>query len=40
MTHKSKAFPLLRTFVIFVETQFNTTVKTVRTDNGLEFKEK
>ena len=39
MAHKSNAFPLLKAFIIFVEKQFATAVKVVRTDNGLEFKE-
>ena len=39
MTSKSNAFPLLQTFVSFVETQFGTPVKSIRTDNGLEFQD-
>ena len=40
MAHKSNAFPLLRAFLISVETQFDATVKVIRSDNGLEFKDK
>jgi len=39
MAHKSNAFPLLKAFVIFVQTQFDAHVKVIRTDNGMEFKE-
>jgi len=39
LAHKSNAFPLLKAFVIFVEKQFGTTVKVIRSDNGLEFKD-
>ena len=37
MAHKSNAFPLLKTLVTFVEKQFSTCVKVVRSDNGMEF---
>ena len=40
MAHKSNAFPLLKTFVIFIANQFGSSVKIIRTDNGLELKEK
>ena len=40
MAHKSNAFPLLKAFLVFVETQFGTSVKIIRSDNGLEFKNK
>ena len=39
MANKSNVFPLLRAFIIFVKTQFGATVKTIRSDNGLEFKD-
>jgi len=39
LAHKSNAFPLLKAFVVFVENQFGVTVKVIRSDNGLEFKE-
>ena len=34
---KSNAFHILKAFILMVENQFNTTVKTIRSDNGLEF---
>ncbi|GJZ50579.1 cysteine-rich receptor-like protein kinase 8 [Tanacetum coccineum] len=37
MIHKSDAFTVLKTFLKFVETQFDTKVKCVRSDNALEF---
>ena len=37
LSHKSNATSLLHAFIIFAEKHFNTTVKTVRSDNGLEF---
>ncbi|GJX44462.1 retrovirus-related pol polyprotein from transposon TNT 1-94 [Tanacetum coccineum] len=37
MTNKSDAFAILKVFLKFVELQFNTKVKCVRTDNALEF---
>ena len=40
MAHKSNAFPLLKAFIIFVHNQFGIAVKMVRSDNGLEFKDK
>ena len=40
MAHKSNALSLLRAFLIFVKTQFGATVKVIRSDNGLEFKDK
>lgn len=39
LAHKSNAFPLLKAFVVFVERQFEATVKIIRSDNGLEFKD-
>jgi len=39
MAHKSNAFPLLKAFIIFVENQFGLTVKIIRSDNGMEFKD-
>ena len=39
MAHKSNAFPLLKTFVTFVEKKFSTCVKVLRSDNGMEFKD-
>lgn len=39
MSSKSNVFSLLKSFVSLVENQFATTIKRVRTDNGLEFKE-
>jgi hypothetical protein len=37
MKSKSEARSLLQNFIIYVKTQFNLTVKCVRSDNGLEF---
>jgi len=34
---KSNAFPILKSFLAFVHTQFQTTVKIIRSDNGVEF---
>jgi len=39
LAHKSNAFPPLKAFSTFVEKQFGTTIKIIRTDNGLEFKD-
>jgi len=39
LAHKSNAFPLWRAFILFVEKQHGASVKILRTDNGLEFKE-
>jgi len=39
MAHKSNAFPLLKAFVSFLEQQFDTHVKVIRSDNGMEFKD-
>ncbi|XP_075091973.1 uncharacterized protein LOC142172099 [Nicotiana tabacum] len=36
---KSNALHILKGFIAMIETQFNTTVKAIRTDNGLEFTE-
>lgn len=37
LTCKSNTLEVLKTFISMVENQFNTTVKSIRTDNGLEF---
>lgn len=37
MSRKSNAFPLLKSFILFIENQFSTTVKSLGTDNALEF---
>jgi len=37
LSSKSNALQTLKAFIAMVENQFQTTVKTVRTDNGLEF---
>ena len=37
LSHKSNATALLQAFIIFVEKQYDANVKTVRSDNGLEF---
>nr|GEW97177.1 cysteine-rich RLK (receptor-like protein kinase) 8 [Tanacetum cinerariifolium] len=37
MVNKSDAFAILKTFLKFVETQFNAKVKCIRSDNALEF---
>lgn len=34
---KQCVFPVLKEFINMITTQFNKTVKQVRTDNGLEF---
>ena len=39
MATKSVAFPLLKTFVTYVEKQYEATVKIIRIDTGLEFKD-
>jgi len=39
MSTKSNAFPLLKSFVAYVETQFHVSVQSVRSDNGLEFQD-
>lgn len=39
MSTKSNAFPLLQSFVTYIENQFGLSVKTIITDNGLEFKD-
>lgn len=38
-SHKSNAFPLLQGFISYVQTQSQAIVKTVRSDNGVEFSE-
>jgi len=37
MRDKGEASMLLQNFVIMVKTQFGKEVKTIRSDNGLEF---
>jgi transposase InsO family protein len=37
MQHKSEARSLLQSFINLVENQFSTTIKIIRSDNGLEF---
>lgn len=37
MHQKSEAQQLLRNFILYVKTQFNTNVQNVRTKNGQEF---
>ena len=37
LSSKNNAFHILKDFVLMVENQFNTTIKTIRSDNGLEF---
>ncbi|CAO2825263.1 unnamed protein product [Amaranthus hypochondriacus] len=39
LQHKSQAFSTLLTFVNIAKTQFNSTVKTIRSDNALEFQD-
>ena len=39
LAHKSNAFPLLKAFVTFVENQFSASVKVIRSDNAMEFKD-
>ena len=39
MSTKSNAFPLLQSFITYIENQFGFSVKTIRTDNGSEFKD-
>jgi len=34
---KSNAFPILKSFLTFVQIQFHTIVKTIRSNNGMEF---
>jgi IS30 family transposase len=37
MQHKSKTQNLLKSFVIFAQTQFHANIKTIQVDNGSEF---
>jgi len=37
LSHKSNAFPILKSFLSFIQTQFHTTVRIIISDNGLEF---
>lgn len=39
-SHKTNVFTLLQAFVSYAETQFHTSIKSIRSDNGLEFCEK
>ena len=39
MSTKSNAFPLLQQFIAYVKTQFEVSVKIIRTDNGMEFQD-
>jgi len=36
---KSNAFPILKYFITFVQTQFHTSVKVIRADNGMNFSD-
>ena len=36
-THKSDTYSLMKHFLMLVKTQFNSSVKTIRSDNGTEF---
>jgi hypothetical protein len=38
MKHKSQRRSLVQSFLTFVQTQFNLTIKCIRIDNGPEFK--
>lgn len=40
MRHKSEAGKIIQNFITFVKTQFNIIIKTLRTDNGLEYLDK
>lgn len=40
MKHKSDAGGIIRNFITFIQTQFNIVIKTIRTDNGLEYLDK
>ena len=40
MSSKSNAFPLLQSFILFVEKQFGISVKAIRSDNESEFQDK
>lgn len=37
MKQKSESSNLIKSFIAYVKTQFNTCVKTLRSDNGPEF---
>ncbi|XP_075079942.1 uncharacterized protein LOC142165245 [Nicotiana tabacum] len=37
LTCKSNAIQVIKAFISMIENQFKTTIKTIRTDNGLEF---
>lgn len=39
LSHKSNAFPMLQAFILQIEKQFDTAVKIIRSDNGLEFQD-
>lgn len=40
MKQKSEAGKIIQNFVLFIRNQFNTTIKTLRTDNGMEYLDK
>jgi len=40
MSCNSNAFPLLQSFVAYIENQFAVSVKVIRSDNGEEFKDR
>jgi len=37
LKQKSEVVKILKNFVTFIQTQFETTIKTIRSDNGSEF---
>lgn len=37
MTHKHQVFTIFQKFMAYINTQFDSSVKTIRTDNGTEF---
>jgi len=37
MNHRSKTQHLLESFITFAQNQFQTSIKTIRVDNGLKF---
>lgn len=40
MKHKSDTNLIIQNFVTLIKTQFNTTIKTLRSNNGLEYMDK
>ena len=38
-SHKSNAFSILKSFISFIQTQFQINIKIIRSDNGLEFSD-